>query len=127
NNWRLRVDQWYSLLLHVRASQTAVNTVFLDEWNQSGSSTKDFFFGSIHHGDFAGVNFTWLQVDTGAHASVLELTFFGQFVTRFSNNVFSFLNSVHIYVFVSDFAFNYLQVRGFQEAIVVHAGVTSHV
>src|SRR5438067_566524 len=67
------LDEWHSLSLLVASHQTAVNVVLFNKRNQTSATSDNLVARSINMRNIVGVNFTGLEVGTGADTLIEEV------------------------------------------------------
>src|SRR5690606_8684280 len=116
----------YGLTLHVGAHERTVRVVVLEERNQRRRHRHDLRRRHVHvvnvfrrgHERFTGL--------AARHQVVDETAFFIELGVGLSDDVVGFFDGRQVIDLVADLAVDDLVVRGFQETVLVQAGIQRH-
>ena len=121
----LRIDEWDRLTLHVRAHQSAVRVVVFQERNHRRGYRNHLLRSHVHILYFIGAHLDEFSPFAGKDHLVRDAAIVVQMHIRLSNNVFLFLGSVHIHIFIAYRTIRHLPVRSFDKTKGIDAAIDS--
>jgi len=113
----------HGLTLHVGTHQGAVGVVVLEEWHERSGHRDDLRRRHVHVLDALGTAQDGLACFAGRHQGVGEAAVFVQRGVGLGNDVLAFLDGREVVDFVGDLAVGHATVRGFNETVLVQAGI----
>ena len=127
NDWRLRIEQRYSLTLHVRTHEGTVGVVVFKERNQGSCNGHNLFWRNVHEVNTFRRNRKDFVLIAAGDVGIHKMVVFGQRFVGLGNNIVIFFVSGQIDDFIGNTLIDFidLAIWGLNETIPVDHAIGS--